>query len=170
MMIRQLEEAQQRKLEALAKQLADIQAQINNLLRQQGGLNYDNLALQRRRHAEESRRENGRTSARSRRLDRRPAPPAPDLDTQDRLQEQTERNTRGVSKQAESLPDAAGITSALNRAADRMGRAIAAMREDDTPDAQRLASAYDPPQTEALASLEKAKVLIDLQAQKITRP
>jgi hypothetical protein len=166
MMIRQLEEAQQRKLEALAKQLADLQAQIDNLLRQQGGLNYDNLAL---RGPDTLKKADakmvghlldlaGWTAAQ--------APAAPDLDTQDRLQEQTERNTRGVSKQAESLPDAAGITSALNRAADRMGRAISAMRDDDTTDAQRLAAAYDPPQTEALASLEKAKVLIDLQAEK----
>jgi hypothetical protein len=166
MMITQLQEAQQRKLEALAKQLADMQDQINNLLRQQGGLNYDNLAL---RGADTLKKADakvvghlldlaGWTTAQT--------PPTPDLDTQDRLQEQTERNTRGVSKKAESLPDAAGITSALNRAADRMGRAISAMRDDDEPDAQRLASAYDPPQTEALASLEKAKVLIDLQAEK----
>jgi len=174
-MIHQLEEAQRRKLEALARQLADIQEQIKNLLRQQGGINYDNLALQ--------------GDAVMKKVDAKVIdhllelaerikahlPPAPDLDTQGRLQRQTERNTRGVSKSAESLPDGAAIVSDLNRAADRMGRAITALEDDAdqetaaSPIASRLAAAYDPPQVEALAALEKAKELIDQQAAKINR-
>ncbi|MGD0462030.1 MAG: hypothetical protein ABSB74_06045 [Tepidisphaeraceae bacterium] len=172
MMIHQLEEAQRRKLEALARQLADIQEQIKNLLRQQGGINYDNLAL--------------RGDAALKKVDAKVIdhllelaerikahlPPTPDLDTQGRLQRQTERNTRGASKSAESLPDGAAIVSDLNRAADRMGRAITALEDDaDEQTARssvesRLAAAYDPPQVEALAALEKAKELIDQQAAK----
>ena len=85
---------------------------------------------------------------------------------QTRLQEQTERNTRGVSKSAEALPDGSAIVADLNRAADRMGRAISALREDAGTDQQHLAAAYDPPQVEALAALEQAKDLIDQQAAK----
>jgi hypothetical protein len=169
MMIHQLEEAQRRKLEALSKQLADIQEQINNLLRQQGGINYDNLALQ---GDAELKKIDAKVIDHLLELAERTKghlPPTPDVDTQDRLQRQTERNTRGVSKSAESLPDGAAIVSDLNRAADRMGRAITALDDDaDTPvvAGSRLAAAYDPPQVEALAALEKAKELIDQQAAK----
>ncbi len=126
-MIHQLEEAQRRKLEALAKQLADMQEQIANLLRQQSGLNYDNLSLQ---------GDAALKKADAKVIDhllelaeraKEHLPPTPDLDTQTRLQQQTERNTRGVSKSAEALPDGAAIVADLNRAADRMGRAISAM-------------------------------------------
>jgi hypothetical protein len=172
MMIHQLEEAQRRKLEALAKQLADIQEQINNLLRQQGGINYDNLALQ---GDAALKKVDAKVIEHLLELAERTKghlPPTPDLDTQGRLQRQTERNTRGVSKSAESLPDGATIVADLNRAADRMGRAITALDDDaDQPGAassagSRLSAAYDPPQVEALAALEKAKELIDQQAAK----
>jgi len=165
-MIHQLEEAQRRKLEALARQLADMQQQIANLLRQQSGLNYDNLALQ---------GGDALKKADPKLLDhlldladraKNNLPPTPDIDMQTRLQEQTERNTRGVSKSAEALPDGAAIVSALNRAADRMGRAITALREDDGTDQQHLAAAYEPPQVEALAALEEGKQAIDQQAAK----
>ncbi|HEX4053736.1 MAG TPA: hypothetical protein VHX86_05690 [Tepidisphaeraceae bacterium] len=166
MMIHQLEEAQQRKLAALARQLADLQEQMTNLLRQQGGLNYDNLAL---RGGAALKTVDPKVIDHLLELAERTKdhlPPTPDLDTQGRLQEQTERNTRGASKSAESLPDGASIVAELNRAADRMGRAITALRDDNSADQQRLAAAYDPPQVEALASLEKSKQLIDDQAAK----
>jgi hypothetical protein len=166
MMIHQLEEAQRRKLEALAKQLADIQQQINNLLRQQGGLNFDNLALQGDAVLKKADAKIVDHLLELAERTRDHLPPTPDLDTQGRLQQQTERNTRGLSKSAESLPDAAAIVAAVNRAADRMGRAITALRDDDSVDQQRLSAAYDPPQVEALAALEQAKQLIDEQAAK----
>ncbi|MGA2442439.1 MAG: DUF4175 family protein, partial [Tepidisphaeraceae bacterium] len=169
MMIHQLEEAQNRQLEALAQQLADMKEQINNLLRQQSGLNYDNMAL---RGDAVLKKAQAVTIDHLLDLAQRvkgQLPPTPDVDTQTRLQQQTERNTRGVSKTAESLPDAAAVVSALDRAADRMGRAIIALRQDDGTDEQHLAAAYDPPQVEALDALEKAKGLIDEQAAKANR-
>jgi hypothetical protein len=169
MMIHQLEQAQNRQLAALARQLADMQEQINNLLRQQSGLNYDNLAL---RGDAVLNKADAATIDHLLELAQRTKghlPPTPDADTQTRLQQQTERNTRGASKTAESLPDAAGVVSALNRAADRMGRAIIALRQDDGTDQQHLAAAYDPPQVEALGALEKAKGLVDEQAAKANR-
>lgn len=168
-MIHQLEEAQRRKLEALARQLADMQEQIANLLRQQSGLNYDNLALQ---GGPVLKKADSKLIDHLLELAERTKdhlPPTPDLDTQTRLQQQTERNARGVSKSAEALPDGAEIVSDLNRAADRMGRAITALREDEGTDQQHLASAYEPPQVEALASLEQAKVIIDQQLDKANK-
>jgi hypothetical protein len=164
-MIHQLEEAQRQQLEELARKLADMKQQIANLMRQQGGLNYDNMAL--------------RGDAILKKADQKVLdhllelvertkdhlPPTPDLDTQTRLQQQTERNSRGVSKTAESLPDSAELVADLNRAADRMGRAIMALRDDNGTDAQNLAAAYDPPQVEALSALEQAKTIIDQQSE-----
>jgi hypothetical protein len=169
MMIHQLEQAQNRQLAALARQLADMQEQINNLLRQQSGLNYDNMAL---RGDAVLNKADAATIDHLLDLAQRTKghlPPTPDADTQTRLQQQTERNTRGASKTAEALPDAAAVVSALNRAADRMGRAIIALRQDDGTDQQHLAAAYDPPQVEALNALEKAKGLVDEQAAKANR-
>jgi hypothetical protein len=166
MMIHQLEEAQNRQLAALARQLADMREQINNLLRQQSGLNYDNMAL---RGEAVVKKADAATIGHLLELAERTKdhlPPTPDADTQTRLQQQTERNTRGVSKAAESLPDAAAVVADLTRAADRMGRAITALREEEGTDEQHLAAAYDPPQVEALDALEKAKTLIDEQAAK----
>jgi Domain of unknown function (DUF4175) len=165
-MIHQLEEAQQRQLAALARQLADLQQQIRNLLRQQGGLNYDNLAT---RGGEAIKKIDPKMIDHLLELAQRTRdhlPPTPDVDTQGRLQEQTERNTRGASKSAGSLTDGAEIVSELNRAADRMGRAITALRDGEGADRQRLAAAYDPPQAQALSALEKARDLIDEQAAK----
>lgn len=168
-MIHQLEDAQRQQLEALAKQLADMQEQIANLLRQQGGLNYDNMAL---------RGDGVLKKADPKLLDhllelsermKDHLPPTPDVDTQTRLQQQTERNSRGISKAAESLPDAASIVADLNRAADRMGRAIIALRDDSGTDDQHLAAAYDPSQIEALDALEQAKTVIDEQSRKANR-
>ena len=166
MMIHQLEEAQRQKLEALARQLADMQEQIKNLLRQQSGLNFDNLLLQ---GPGVMKGIDAKVIAHLLDLSERVKehlPPTPDIDTQTRLQQQTERNTRGVSKTAEALPDGASIVADLNRAADRMGRAIVSLRDEDGPDQQHLAAAYDPPQVEALEALEQAKQLIDEQAAK----
>lgn len=169
MMIRELEEAQRRKLEDLAKQLADMQEQVAQLVREQAGLNYHNLALQGDTVLKKADPKVIDNLLSDTEWPRDQIPPTPDLGTQTRLQEQTERNTRNVSKAAEPLPDGSPIVSALTHAADRMVRAISFLRDDQTADAQRLVGAYDPPQVEALQSLEKAKQIVDEQADKVNR-
>ena len=166
MMIRQLEEAQRRKLEELAEQLADLQQQLQSLIRQQAALNYQNLAL---------RSDDTLAKMDPKLIDdllsdaqwvRGHEPPVPDLDTQSRLQEQNERNARSVGKQSESLPDGAAIAVGLDRAAERMGRAIGILRDDSQTDSARLSGAYDPPQIEALAALEQVRDILDEQSRK----
>jgi hypothetical protein len=166
MMINQLEEAERRKLEELARQLADLQQQIQALVREQAALNYQNLALQGGNVLASADAklvshllEDAQWTAGS-------TPPVSDLGTQERLQEQTERNTRSVAKAASPMPEGEAIASGLGRAADRMGRAITFLRDDSTADAQRLAGAYDPPQVEALAALEKVQEIVDEQVRK----
>jgi hypothetical protein len=169
MMIRELEEAQRRKLEDLAKQLADMQEQIAQLVREQAGLNYHNLALQGDAVLKKTDPKVIDNLLTDSEWPKDQIPATPDLGTQTRLQEQTERNTRNVSKAAEPLPDGTPIVSALNHAADRMMRAISFLRDEQTAEAQRLVGAYDPPQTEALKALEKAKQIVDDQAEKVNR-
>ena len=166
MMIRELEEAQRHKLEELSRQLADMQQQIQSLIRQQAGLNYQNLALR-----------NGDVLAKTdpkiiddllekAQWTRGHEPPVPDLDTQSRLQEQNERNARSVGQAAESLPDGASLAVGLDRAAQQMSRAISFLRDDSVSDTERLSSAYDPPQIEALAALVKTAADLDEQMRK----
>ena len=81
-----------------------------------------------------------------------PAPPA--LQQLSASQEQTERNTRDVAKQAEALPDPAP-SAKLTAAAGQMERAIVHLRASELP------KAYDPPQVEALRALVDAKEKID---------
>jgi hypothetical protein len=169
MMIRELEEAQRRKLEDLAKQLADMQEQIAQLVREQSGLNYHNLALQGDPVLKKTDPKVIDNLLTDTEWPKDQIPATPDLGTQTRLQEQTERNTRNVSKGAEALPDGTPIVSALNHAADRMVRAIALLRDDQAADVQRLVSAYDPPQVEALQSLKNAKQIVDEQAAKVNQ-
>jgi hypothetical protein len=165
-MLRELQEAERRKLEELAKQLAQMQEQIRQLIREQSGLNYDNMAL---RGADVLAKADAKLITDLLQLsDRDPKKLlAPiDLTTQNRTQEQTERNSRSVAKAAEPLPEGAAVAAALNRAADRMGRAITFLRDDTQTDTLRLSGAYDPPQVDALAALMKAKQTVDEQAAK----
>jgi hypothetical protein len=153
MMLRQLEEAQRHKLEELVRQLADMQQQIQSLIRQQAALNYQNLAL---RNGDILAKTDPKIIADL--IDKAlwtagHVPPIPDLDTQTRLQEQNERNSRSVGQQAESLPDGSALAVGLDRAAQQMSRAISFLRDDSLTDSDRLSSAYDPPQIEALAAL-----------------
>jgi hypothetical protein len=166
MIIRELEEAQRHKLEDLAKQLADMQEQIAQLVREQSGLNYHNLALQGAAVLKKTDPKVIDNLLADTEWPKDQIPATPDLGTQTRLQEQTERNTRNVSKAAEPLPDGAPIVSALNHAADRMVRAVTFLRDDQAADSQRLVGAYEPPQVEALQSLENAKQIVDEQADK----
>src|SRR5690606_35324491 len=64
-----------------------------------------------------------------------------------------------VAKMAEELEDGAEPATYLIEAAGRMERAIVYLRQN------KLTDAYEPPMKEALASLEKAKGVIDQQKQ-----
>jgi hypothetical protein len=166
MMIRQLEEAQRRKLEELSRQLADMQEQLQSLIRQQAALNYQNLGLR-----------SGDVIAKmdAKLIDdllnkadwvRGQVPTIPDLETQTRLQEQNERNARSVGKQAETLPEGSPVAVGLDRAAERMGRAIGILRDDTLAETGRLEAAYEPPQVEALAALVQVSDTLADQQQK----
>jgi len=166
MMLHELQEAQNRKLEQLARQLADLQEQIASLIRQQASLNYQNLSLQ---GADVLAKADAKLIAAL--LDQAQwtaghVPPIPDLQTQMRLQEQTERNTRSIAKSAQALPEGAAISAGLDRASVRMGRAITFLRDDSVADRERLAGAYDPPQVEALDALQKVRQIVDEQARR----
>jgi hypothetical protein len=164
MMLRELEEAQKRKLEELSRQLADMQQQIQNLIREQAQLNYENLSLQ---GGDVLKKTDGKIIddlLNKAQWMADSVPPIPDLQSQTRLQEQTERNTRSVGKAAQALPEGANIMTGLDRAAQRMGRAITSLRDDSQPDGARLSGAYDPPQVEALAALQRVKEIVDEQA------
>jgi hypothetical protein len=166
MMLRELEEAEKRKLEELAKQLADMQQQIQALIREQASLNYQNLALQ---GGDVLKKSDGKLIddlLRQSEWTPDAIPPIPDLPSQNHLQEQTQRNTTSVGKAAEDLPDGSNIMTALDRAAQKMSRAIVALRDESLADKARLAGAYDPSQIEALAALQQVKQIVDAQAQK----
>jgi len=87
-------------------------------------------------------------------------PPPIELGMLSSGQEQTERNTRDIAKAAEDLPDGAEPADHLTKAADKMERAIVNLRDS------KLAAAYNPAQTDALAELLSAKKLIDDQKKK----
>jgi len=165
MMIRELEEAQNRKLEELIKQLADVKHQLEDLVRQQAALNISNLTLRGEDlHKILSDRLNIVLDEATYTIDHLPVPP--DLATQTNLQEQTRHNTQSVAKMVEALPEGAAGVTQLDRAADLMGRAIVSLRDDAGDQKQKLSAAYDPPQLEALAALEKVRDLVAAQLQK----
>jgi hypothetical protein len=157
MMLSDLKEAQKHKLDELAKKLAELQQQIDTLVRQQAGYNLDNLHLQ-----------GGDVLARvsnSVKLDlymqaqRDPKVPLPpvELGMLSSSQEQTERNARDIAKAAQDMPDGSQPADLLTQAADKMERAIVYLRD------AKLEAAYNPPQSDALTALLKAKKLIDDQ-------
>src|SRR5690606_21904095 len=76
-------------------------------------------------------------------------------------QEQTERNTRDLSRSAEDLPEGGPIATLLTRASARMERAAVFLRQRD------LQQAYEPPQIEALGSLIEALMAVDEQKQRV---
>jgi hypothetical protein len=157
MILAKLREAERRKLEALAKQLEEMQKLVAELVRRQAGHNLDNLTVDNPKKiadmTEEARKELIGLA------EREGDPPAPPTVQQlSASQEQTERNTRDVAKAAEALPqqeDAAVIGGKLVAAAGQMERAIVHLR------ATKLADAYEPPQVEALKALVAAKAAVD---------
>src|SRR6266850_333948 len=149
MMLDTLREAERRKLEQLAKELAKLQELIANLIRRQAGHNVDNLAIQGNEPAVKLITDE--LLAKAERL-RDKMPAKPDVGSLGNFQITTEKNTRDVSKTAEEMPKGgADIAATLTKAAGFMERAIVNIKETKLPEA------YDPSQVKALTSLEEAK-------------
>ncbi len=161
MILNDLQQAERRKLAQLSKQLEEMQQQIANLIRRQAEHNLDNLTVQ--GPAVIAKVDVKLIADLNDQAQRDPKQPqvAPDPTRLAPSQEQTERNTRDLSKTAEALPNGAEPASQLLRAADHMERAIVNLRDSKLPDA------YDPPQVGALAALTNAKKLIDEQKAKV---
>ena len=160
MILADLREAERHKLDELNRKLAELQQQVNVLVRRQSGHNLDTLAIM--GPAAPGRLDAKERAALFEQAERDPKapPPVPDLPTLSAAQEQTERNARDVAKSAEDLPDGSAPADHLTDAADQMERAIVHLR------AEQLASAYSPPQVRALDALLSAKRIIDEQKRK----
>lgn len=156
-MLNELREAQLRKLAELQKKLAELQAQIEILIRRQSGHNLDNLTLRGPDVASANAKLITELSTKG---GRKPTDAKPDAGRLLAGQGQTERNTRDIATKAASLPDGAEPASRLTRAATLMERAAVNIRDN------KLAEAYEPPQVDALATLEEAKRLVDAQKDK----
>lgn len=159
MVLRDLREAERRRLRELSRQLAELQEQLDHLVRRQAGHNLDNLTLQgpQRLAAAGELVEELNTKAQRQARDH----PEPELRQLSQSQEQTERNTRDLNRLVEALPDGAATAAHLMRAASRMERAIVELRQS------RLPSAYDPLQVEALVALEQAAAMVRQQQQQV---
>lgn len=155
-MLQTLKDADRERLLKMQTKLAELQKQIAEQIRRQAGHNIDNLNIQ---GGDKTKlvTDDLLTKAERKRedklgVDEGGLPP---------LQEQTERNTRGLSKFAEELPKGADIVSSLTKAAGKMSRAIIDLRGRKLPDA------YDPSQKDALALLEQAKEKVDAQKDEV---
>lgn len=164
MIINALRDAERRKLEELAKKLAEMQQQVMMLVRRQAGHNLDNLRLQGpevvAKVADALLADLAEKSGRIVSEIKESKEPPTNIGTLTASQQQTERNTRDLSKAAEETPDGAPTAAALTRAASRMERALVSLKLAKLPDA------YEPPQVEALAALVDAKRVIDEQQKK----
>lgn len=125
----QLRGAQQRKLEELKKQIAELREQIERLIKRQAGHNLDNLTLQ----GPAAVREVGeRLLADWVRLSGREGAAAIEDIRPERLvtqQAQTERNTRDIGTKAADIEDGAEPSARLLRAATLMERALVSLRD-----------------------------------------
>jgi hypothetical protein len=152
MMLDTMREAQRKKLEQLAKELAKLQELIANLVRRQAGHNIDNLLNQ---GGEKVQLVTDELAAKAERA-KENMPPKPEVPQLSNFQGQTERNTRDVSKTAEEMQKGGSeIAGMLIKAAGLMERAVVSLKET------RLPEAYDPSQVRALATLEDAKTKTD---------
>ena len=160
MILADLREAERHKLDELNRKLAELQQQVDVLVRRQAGHNLDTLALI--GSGDPVGVDDATRKALFDRAERDPkaTPVTPDLPTLGATQEQTERNARDVAKSAEDLPDGSSAADHLTDAADEMERAIVHLR------AEQLADAYSPPQVRALDALLAAKRIIDEQKKK----
>ncbi|HEV7300548.1 MAG TPA: hypothetical protein VGN72_14375 [Tepidisphaeraceae bacterium] len=164
MVINALRDAEKRKLEELAKKLAEMQQQLAMLVKRQAGHNIDNLRLQGPDVLEKTNADVltdlAEKAGRMVSEIKEGKEPAVTLGQLSASQQQTERNTRDLSRTAEDTQDGAQLAAALTRAAGRMERALVSLR------ASKLPEAYDPPQVEALAALVDAKRVLDEQQRK----
>ena len=159
MMLDTLREAERRKLEQLAKELAKLQELLANLVRRQAGHNIDNLRIQNVEPALKQVTDDLLAKA-ERVRDKQPA--VPGVGDLGNFQITTERNTRDVSKTAEEMPKGGSeIAALLNEAARMMERAVITIKEAKLPEA------YDPSQVKALAMLEDAKAKTDKALQEV---
>jgi hypothetical protein len=161
MMQRQLTEAQNRHLLELMKQLDNTQQLIADLIQQQAGHNLDTLMLQGPAALVDATKTTPDLvkdffdySVR----DPQNMPPPPALDALVDLQAQTERNTRNIVSVVQALPNGQDAADQLTHADQLMSRAVTYLQD------QRLADAYQPPQTDAFAALLSVKEVIDKQA------
>ena len=148
-MLNQLKEAERRKLAELQKQLAELEAQVQNLLRRQAQHNLDNVTLQ---GPERLGKMDAKTLEQLQKLSQRDVNAKVEIDLARiaAAQELTERNTRDIARKAEETQGAGDVASQLVRAAGKMERAIVFLRDNKLPDA------YEPPQVEALSALQEA--------------
>ncbi|MEM8873717.1 MAG: hypothetical protein AAGD32_05600 [Planctomycetota bacterium] len=164
MILRDLKEAEKQQLARMQRKLAELQEQVATLIRRQAGHNVDNLALRGAEGLEAVAAEVvAELLATAERLDAEGNPVPPDrLDANilSQSQQQTERNTRSISKDAEEQRNGGEVAAKLTRAAGRMERAIIMLRDRDLP------GAY-PSMDEALASLREAKTLLDEQKNEV---
>jgi Domain of unknown function (DUF4175) len=162
MMMRQLKEAENRRLLELMKQLETAQELVGDLLAQQAGHNLDNLMTQSGKVLLDATKAGPDLIAElfdySGR-DVKHAPQPPPLETQIALQAQTERNTRNIVSVVQALPEGTDPAALLTRAAQQMSRAVTYLQDS------RLTDAYQPPQVEAFAALLSAKENLDKQAE-----
>ena len=152
MMLNELREAERRKLEELQRQLAQMQEQIERLVRRQATHNLDNRTL-----SGEDVKTEPFTELRELSGIEGDEPVQPSLPRLSSGQEQTERNTRDIARTAEDLPEGSVIADILTRASARMERAAVFLRQRNLPEA------YEPPQVEALESLVDALAAVQEQ-------
>jgi hypothetical protein len=156
-MLDNLQEAQEKKLEALAARLANAQTQIAALVREQAGINLDNLSLQ---GGDVLSRLDAPTRAdlfTDAERDPNVSIPPIEIGTLASSQEQTLSNTKAIAKTVTGLSQGAELADHLTDAADKMERAVSSLREGNLP------QAYDPTQTQALESLRLARSLVQQQ-------
>lgn len=159
LMLDTLREAERRKLEQLAKELAKLQDSIATLIRRQAGHNIDNLRIQDKEPALKLITED--LLAKAERVAKQ-QPAKPDVPGLTNSQITTEKNSRDISKSAEEVQKSgAEIAALLTKAAGLMERAVVTLKEI------RLPEAFDPSQVRALATLEEAKTLTDKALQEV---
>lgn len=148
MMLDTMREAEKRKLEQLARELAKLQDLVVELIRRQAGHNIDNLRIQGTPVAKKLITDDLLAKA-ERLADQQGA--VPTADQLKNFQATTERKTRDYSKNAEDVAKGgAEIAAMLVKAAGFMEHAAVVIKEN------RLPEAFDPSQVKALASLEDA--------------
>ncbi|MFI5379891.1 MAG: hypothetical protein ACHRHE_11380 [Tepidisphaerales bacterium] len=149
MMLDTMREAERRKLEQLARDLAKLEQLIAELVRRQAGHNVDNLRIQDNPAALKLMTDELLQKAEILRDKLANKPTGEQLKD---FQANTERRTRDYTKTAEEMQTGgAEIAALLSKAAGFMERAVALIRD------ATLAEAFDPSQSKALSTLEEAR-------------